>query len=63
MEGRNGVLMETGAYWLLYVVSVCGALMHWRLGNEELAAICGAAAVLAALLIAARHRDDLAAHR
>ncbi|MFL1381029.1 MULTISPECIES: hypothetical protein [unclassified Nocardiopsis] len=63
MEGRNGVLMETGAYWLLYVVSVCGALMHWRLGNEVLAAICGAAAVLAALHIAARHRDDLAAPR
>ncbi|WP_436891871.1 hypothetical protein [Nocardiopsis dassonvillei] len=59
MEGRGGVLMETGAYWLLYVVSVSGALMHWRLGNDVLAAICGAAAVLAALFIAARHRDDL----
>ncbi|MDE3723651.1 MULTISPECIES: hypothetical protein [Nocardiopsis] len=63
MEGRNGVLMETGAYWLFYVVSVCGALMHWRQGNELLAAVCGAAAVLAALLIASGHRDNLAAPR
>ncbi|MFD6098852.1 hypothetical protein ACFVWN_30015 [Nocardiopsis flavescens] len=63
MEGRNGVLMEAGAYWLFYVVSVIGALVHWRLGNEALAAVCGTAAVLAALFIAARHRDGLAAPR
>jgi hypothetical protein len=49
--GRNGNLIETGAYWLLYVVSFSGALLHWRLGNELLAALCGATALLSALLI------------
>lgn len=49
--GRNGNLIETGAYWLLYVVSFSGALLHWRLGNEVLAALCGGTAVLSALLI------------
>ena len=51
MEGRHGNLMEIGAYWLLYVVSVSGALLHWRLGNEILAAVCVAAAIFGALLI------------
>ncbi|GHC78629.1 hypothetical protein GCM10007079_16090 [Nocardiopsis terrae] len=49
--GRNGNLIENGAYWLLYVVSFSGALLHWRLGNEFLAALCGATALLSALLI------------
>src|SRR5699024_2968541 len=49
MEGRHGNLIETGAYWLLYVVSVSGALLHWRLGNEFLSGICVVAAVLGAL--------------
>ncbi|MFE1099114.1 hypothetical protein ACFW4K_01260 [Nocardiopsis alba] len=43
--------METGAYWLLYVVSFSGALLHWRLGHELLAALCGITALLSALLI------------
>lgn len=62
MEGRHGNLIETGAYWLLYVVSVSGALLHWRLGNEFLTGICVVAAVLGALLIG-RCKPDLAAHR
>ncbi|MGW5879713.1 hypothetical protein ACWFMI_24485 [Nocardiopsis terrae] len=49
--GRNGNLIENGAYWLLYVVSFSGALLHWRLGNEFLAALCGATALLSVLLI------------
>ncbi|GAA0988164.1 MULTISPECIES: hypothetical protein [Nocardiopsidaceae] len=56
MEGRHGNLVESGAYWLLYVVSVSGALLHWRLGNEGLAAVCAAAAVSGALLIGRGHR-------
>ncbi|WP_017584273.1 hypothetical protein [Nocardiopsis valliformis] len=48
---RNGNYLETGAYWLLYVVSISGALLHWRLGNELMAALCGGAALLSALLI------------
>ena len=51
MSGRNGNLIETGAYWLLYVVSFSGALLHWRLGNELMAALCGAVALLSAFLI------------
>ena len=62
MEGRHGNLMETGSYWLLYVVSVSGALLHWRLGNEALTAVCVAAAVFGALLIG-RGRRDVAAPR
>lgn len=49
--GRHGNLIESGAYWLLYVVSFSGALLHWRLGNELLAALCGITALLSALLI------------
>lgn len=49
--GRNGNYLETGAYWLLYVVSISGALLHWRLGNELLAALCGGTALISALLI------------
>ncbi|WP_017590005.1 hypothetical protein [Nocardiopsis ganjiahuensis] len=49
--GRNGTFLETGAYWLLYVVSFSGALLHWRLGNELLAALCGTTALFSALLI------------
>ncbi|MFD6953528.1 hypothetical protein A6A08_23450 [Nocardiopsis sp. TSRI0078] len=62
MEGRNGNLMETGAYWLLYVVSVSGALLHWRLGNEGMAAVCAIAALFGAVLIS-RRRLRIAAHR
>ncbi|MEE2040954.1 hypothetical protein Q8791_27405 [Nocardiopsis sp. CT-R113] len=62
MEGRHRNLMETGSYWLLYVVSVSAALLHWRLGNEELAAVCAAAAVFGAFLIG-RGRRDVAAPR
>lgn len=51
MADRGGHYLESGAYWLLYVVSVSGALLHWRLGNEVLAAACGTTAVLSALLI------------
>ncbi|HJE58639.1 MAG TPA: hypothetical protein K8V84_09030 [Nocardiopsis listeri] len=51
MTDRSGHYLESGAYWLLYVVSVSGALLHWRSGNEILAALCGAIAVLSALLI------------
>ncbi|GAB2521246.1 hypothetical protein GCM10026982_55330 [Nocardiopsis aegyptia] len=54
--------METGAYWLLYVVSVSGALLHWRLGNVVLAAGCAAAAVFGAFLIGRDHEDSTA-HR
>ncbi|WDZ93220.1 hypothetical protein [Nocardiopsis sp. HUAS JQ3] len=57
MEGRNGNLVESGAYWLLYVVSVSGALLHWRLGNEGMAALCAAVAVFGALLISRRYHD------
>lgn len=49
--GRNGNLIESGAYWLLYVVSFSGALLHWSLGNELLAAICAVTAVFSVLLI------------
>lgn len=63
MEGRRGSLLETGAYWLLYVVSAGGALLHWRLGNEELAALCAAAAVAAVLLITRGHRRKLTVPR
>lgn len=62
MQSRNGNLIETGAYWLLYVVSVSGALLHWRLGNEFLSGVCVVTAVFGALLIGSRKRD-LAAHR
>lgn len=58
MDGRRGALVERlgyGAYWLFYVVSVCGALLHWRSGNELLAALCALAAVTGALLIARTH--------
>ncbi|GAB3722157.1 hypothetical protein [Nocardiopsis oceani] len=51
MSGRNGNLIEPGAYWLLYVVSFSGALLHWRLGNEFMAAVCGVVALLSAFLI------------
>ncbi len=51
MTGRGTDRMETGAYWLLYVVSFSGALLHWRLGHELLAALCGITALLSALLI------------
>lgn len=57
MPGRNEDLIETGAYWLLYVVSVSGALLHWRYGNELLAVACVLAAVFSALLISRGHRD------
>ncbi|WP_053107235.1 hypothetical protein [Nocardiopsis sp. SBT366] len=49
--GRSGNLIESGAYWLLYVVSFSGALLHWRLGNELLATLCGGTALLSVLLI------------
>ncbi|MEU3018200.1 hypothetical protein ABZ635_12485 [Nocardiopsis sp. NPDC007018] len=49
--GRSGYHLETGAYWLLYVVSLSGALLHWRLGNALFAALCGGAAVFSVLLI------------
>ncbi len=49
--GRNGTFIETGAYWLLYVVSFSGALLHWRLGNELLATLCGVTALFSVLLI------------
>lgn len=57
MEGRNGNLMATGAYWLFYVVSVSGALLHWRLGNEAMSAVCVVAAVSGALLIGRGHQN------
>ncbi|PDP87209.1 hypothetical protein CQJ94_13025 [Glycomyces fuscus] len=57
MEGRNGNLAESGSYWLLYVVSVSGGLLHWRLGNEGMAALCAAVAVLGAFLIGRRHHN------
>lgn len=62
MEGRNGNLIESGAYWLLYVVSVSGVLLHWRLGNELLSGVCVMTAVLGALMIGSR-KQNLAAHR
>lgn len=60
MDGRHGALMENGAYWLLYVVSVSGALLHWRSDNVVLAALCGCVAVAGALLIARAHTRLLA---
>ncbi|RKS09460.1 hypothetical protein DFP74_5197 [Nocardiopsis sp. Huas11] len=55
--GWSTSLMETGAYWLLYVVSVSGALLHWRLGNLVLAAGCTGAAVFGAFLIGRNHEE------
>ncbi|MBR8743998.1 hypothetical protein [Nocardiopsis sp. MG754419] len=63
MTGRGGHYLESGAYWLLYVSSVSGGLMHWRLGNEILAAGCVAAAVLSALLIGKGWLTPAAPHR
>ncbi|MBE2997610.1 hypothetical protein IDM40_02660 [Nocardiopsis sp. HNM0947] len=63
MDGRRGALveiLESGAYWLFYVVSVCGALLHWNSGNGLLAALCAFAAVSGALLIARTHPRPLA---
>ncbi|WP_304454548.1 hypothetical protein [Nocardiopsis sp. YSL2] len=56
-SGWSTGLLESGAYWLLYVVSVSGALLHWRLGNTVLAAGCAAAAVFGAFLIGRSHED------
>jgi hypothetical protein len=61
-SGRSTGVLETGAYWLLYVVSVSGALLHGRLGNMVLAAGCAGAAVVGAFLISRNH-EDLTAHR
>ncbi|GHD20266.1 hypothetical protein [Nocardiopsis kunsanensis] len=55
MDGRHGALLESGAYWLLYVVSVSGALLHWRADNMVLSLLCGCVAVVGALLIARAH--------
>ncbi|GAA1072399.1 hypothetical protein [Nocardiopsis composta] len=38
---------ETACYWLLYVVGLSGAFLHWQTGNRLLAFICLAAAVSA----------------
>jgi len=55
MDGRHGAFLESGAYWLLYVVSVSGALLHWRSDNVVLAILCSCVAVTGALLIARAH--------
>ncbi|WP_017608441.1 hypothetical protein [Nocardiopsis xinjiangensis] len=60
MDGRHGALLENGAYWLLYVVSVSGALLHWRSDNAVLAVLCGCVAVVGALLVARAHTRLLA---
>ncbi|ASU84337.1 hypothetical protein CDO52_17395 [Nocardiopsis gilva YIM 90087] len=47
-----GYYLESAAYWLLYVVSFAAAVMHWRLGNELLAALCVVAVLISACSIA-----------
>ncbi|MUL43397.1 hypothetical protein FZ103_19860 [Streptomonospora sp. PA3] len=49
-------LPERAAYWLLYIVALPAAVLHWRAGNEELAALCALAAAAGIALIAAAHR-------
>lgn len=51
----NRNLAEVASYWLLYVVSYSGALLHWRLGNLLLAAGCAAASVFSVHLILRAH--------
>ncbi|MEV2278649.1 hypothetical protein AB0I72_23985 [Nocardiopsis sp. NPDC049922] len=63
MRGGRGGRLESIAYWLLYVVSVSGALLHWRLGGVLLAGACAGLAVLSAVLIARTYQEDLAPDR
>ncbi|MFC4564269.1 hypothetical protein ACFO4E_20600 [Nocardiopsis mangrovi] len=49
--------LDQGAYWLLYVVSVAAAVVHWRAGNEALAVLCALAVVLAVRSIMSAHRS------
>ncbi|OLT29243.1 hypothetical protein BJF83_12440 [Nocardiopsis sp. CNR-923] len=63
MRGGQGGRIESVAYWLLYVVSVSGALLHWRLGAVLLAGACTGSAVLSAVLIARTRQQDLAPDR
>ncbi|QBI54607.1 hypothetical protein [Streptomonospora litoralis] len=47
---------ERAAYWLLYIVALPAAVLHWRFGNEELALMCALAVVASVTSIAALHR-------
>ncbi|WP_028647047.1 hypothetical protein [Nocardiopsis sp. CNT312] len=49
--GGYGGQLERSSYWLFYVVSVAGALVHWRQDGVLLAAACAVSAVLGAFLI------------
>ncbi|MDA0566691.1 hypothetical protein LG943_20600 [Streptomonospora sp. S1-112] len=53
---RAAQLRQAAAYWLLYVVALAAAVLHWRAGNEFLSAACAAMTILSAAAIAATHR-------
>ncbi|MBB6171438.1 hypothetical protein HNR23_001498 [Nocardiopsis mwathae] len=55
-----GYYLESAAYWLLYVVSFAAAFMHWRLGNELLAALCAGAVIVSVAAIARLYRTSRA---
>ncbi|WP_067972637.1 hypothetical protein [Nocardiopsis trehalosi] len=49
-------VLERGAYWLLYVVAFAAAVLHWRAGNEEFAALCALAVAVSVSFIMSAHR-------
>lgn len=55
-RARAAQLREAAAYWLLYVVALAAAVLHWRAGNESLAAVCAVMTVLSATAIAGTYR-------
>jgi hypothetical protein len=49
-------VLERGAYWLLYGVAFAAAVLHWRAGNEEFAALCALAVAVSVSFIMSAHR-------
>ena len=42
-----GTLLRSACYWLLYLVGLSGAYLHWQTGNTGLAALCAVAVAAA----------------
>ncbi|WP_017537246.1 MULTISPECIES: hypothetical protein [Nocardiopsis] len=47
LAGAPASLAELACYWLLYVVALSAALLHWNVGNTGLALLCVLAAAAA----------------
>ncbi|GAB3213509.1 hypothetical protein GCM10027294_45660 [Marinactinospora endophytica] len=57
MGGSAHLSWEPASYWLLYVVALVAALVHWRLGNHAMAVVCGCAVAASVGLIVRLHRN------